>query len=118
MATKTSPDLETDRPTYAREFLKSDVDKVAFYDHPMIDNIVTSILALGSEIWSNQRRTLVLERLLEEKGITRDMVESYMPTDQDVAEWQTERDRFVERALSPLMRVGDLPPSADWQDEN
>ena len=64
MAKRATPELETERPTYTTEFLKTDVDKVTFYKDPMIDNIVTSILALGSEIWANQRRTLVVEILL------------------------------------------------------
>ena len=58
------------------------MDKVKFYDGQMTDNIITAILTLGSEIWTNRRRTLVLERLLEEKGVTRDMIESYMPSDE------------------------------------
>ena len=99
-------------PTHTTDFIAADVDKVRFYDDPMTDNIVTAILALGTETWSNRRRTLVLERLLEEKGVTRDMIESYMPTDEDVAEWQTERDRLVEMIMGPLMREGNLPPSA------
>lgn len=118
MAKKSSPDLKTDRSTYAADFFATDVDKVRFYENPMTDNILTSILALGAEIWSNKRRTMVLERLLEEKGVTRDMIESYMPTDEDVAEWQAERDRFVDMVMGPLMREGNLPPSTDWQDED
>ena len=118
MATETGPDSKAELPTYAAAFIKSDVDKVTFYDNPIIDNIVTTILALGSEIWSSQRRTMVLERLLEEKGVTREMVEGYMPTDEDVAEWQVERDRFVDRTMSHLMREGGLAPSTDWQDKD
>ena len=118
MPSKTSPDLKTDLPTHATGFVKSDVDEVRFYDNPMIDNIVTTILSLGAEIWSSQRRTMVLERLLEEKGVTREMVEGYMPTAEDVAEWQAARDQFVERTMSPLMREGGLPPSADWPEKD
>ena len=118
MATRIKPELETERATHTTEFLKSDVDSVMFYDHPMIDNIVTSILALGSEIWANQRRMLVHERLLEEKGITREMVEAYMPTEEDVTQWEIERNGFVERALGPLMRETSQPPSAKWQDND
>lgn len=103
------------KPTYTADFIASDVDKVRFYNEPMTDNIITAILALGSETWSNRRRTLVLERLLEEKGVSREMIESYMPTDEDVAEWKTERDRLVEMIMGPLMREGDLPPSTKRQ---
>ena len=118
MAKKTTPDLQTDLPTHAVDFFKTDVDKVRFYDDPMTDNILTSILALSTEMWSNRRRTMVLERLLEEKGVTREMVEGYMPTEEDVAEWQVERDRFVAMVMGPLAREGGLHPSTDWPDED
>lgn len=118
MAKRASSDLKTDRPTYAADFLQTDVDKVMFFDHPMIDNLVTTVLALGAEIWASQRRTMVLERVLEEKGITQEMVEGYMPTEEDVADWQAARDRFVERTMGPLKRDSSLPPSTDWQDED
>jgi hypothetical protein len=115
MARRVSPETFSDQPTFATDFLQTDVDKVRFYEDPMTDNIVTAILALGTEMWAHRRRTLVLERLLEQKGVTAEMIESYMPTDEDVAGWQTERDRFVNAIMGPLMREGDLPPSADWQ---
>lgn len=118
MAKKTSPELQTDRPTHATDFFATDVDKVKFYEDAMTDNIVTAILTLGSEIWTNRRRTLILERLLEEKGVSREMIENYMPSDEDVAEWQVERDRFVAALMNPLMRDASLPPTTDWQDED
>ena len=117
MAKRTRPELQAERPTHAVDFFKSDVDGVRFYDDPMTDNIVTAILALSAETWSNRRRTLVLERLLEEKGVTREMVESYMPTEDDVAEWQVERDRFINTVMGALSREGNMPPSTDWQDD-
>ena len=111
-------DSKADLPTFTADFVKSDVDEVRFYDNPMIDNILTTIVAMNAEIWSAQRRTMVLERLLEEKGVTREMVEGYMPTEEDVAEWQAERDHFVDRTMGPLMREGDLSPSTDWRNRD
>jgi hypothetical protein len=105
------------QPTHTTDFIASDVDKVRFYDDPMTDNIVTAILALGAETWSNRRRTLILERLLQEKGVSQEMIEGYMPTEEDVAEWKTERDRLVEMVMGPLMREGHLPPSTKWQND-
>jgi hypothetical protein len=118
MAKRIKPETASDHSTYATDFFQTDVDKVRFYDDPMTDNIVTAILALGTEMWSNRRRTLVLERLLEQKGVTRDMIEGYMPTDEDVAGWQTERDRLVKAIMGPLMREGRLAPSTDWQKDD
>ena len=118
MAKRSSPELKTDRTTHAVDFIKTDVDEVRFYNEPMIDNILTSILAISTELWSTKRRAMVLERLLEEKGVTAEMMEAYMPTDEDVAAWQTERDRFVRMVMGPLAREGDSHPSTDWPDED
>ena len=118
MATKGKIKLDSDRPTYASDFIKSDVEKVVFLGNPILDNMMTTILALCSETWANRRRTKVLEALLAEKGITQEMVEGYMPTADQEAEWQVERDRFIEMALNPLLREGSLPLSADRPDED
>jgi hypothetical protein len=117
MATKGKTELNTDRPTYATEFIKSDVEQAIFLGNPILDNMMTSMLAMCSETWAIRRRTNVIERLLAEKGITQEMVEGYMPTPEDEAEWQAERDRFIEMTLGPLLRDGSLPISADRQDE-
>ena len=117
MAKKTSPEFDSKRATHATDFFATDVDKVKFYEDQMTDNIVTAILTLGSEVWTNRRRTLVLERLLAEKGVTQEMIETYMPSESEVAEWQVERDRFVTALMEPLMRDASLPPTTDWQDD-
>ena len=48
--------------------------------------------------------------------MTTEMVESYMPTEEQEAEWQKDRDRFIDLTYSPLLREGDLPVSADFDD--
>ena len=68
-------------------------------------------IALGAEVWSNRRRMKVVEALLEEKGITNAMIEQYMPTAEQEAEWQKDRDRFIDLTYSPLLREGNLPVS-------
>ena len=118
MATKGKIKLDSDRPTYASDFIKSDVDRAVFLGNPILDNMMSTILALSSETWSNRRRTKVLERLLAEKGITQEMVEGYMPTAEDAVEWQADRDRYIDMVLGPLLREGELPVSADRQDED
>jgi len=116
MATKIK--LDSDRPTFASDFIKSDVEQAVFLGNPILDNMMSTILALSSETWSNRRRTKVLERLLAEKGITQEMVEGYMPTAEDAVEWQADRDRYIDMVLGPLLREGELPVSADRQDED
>ncbi len=115
MASKTRQN--GDYPEHTVVHFESDADKVRFYGDPTMDNVITAILALGMETWSIKRRSLVLERLLEERGVTRDMIESYMPTDDDTAEWAKERDRFVTQVMGPLAREGNMRP-LDGRDED
>jgi hypothetical protein len=110
--------LKTDRPTYASDFIASDVERAVFLGNPVLDNMMTSLIALGAEVWSNRRRMKVVEALLAEKGVTAEMVETYMPTAEQDAEWQKDRDRFIDLTYSPLLREGDLPVSAAFTREN
>jgi hypothetical protein len=118
MATKVKIKLDSDRPTFASDYFKSDVEQAVFLGNPILDNMMSTLLAVCSETWANRRRTKVLEALLADKGITAEMVEGYMPTAEDESEWQADRDRFVDMVLGPLMREGSLPASADRQDED
>ena len=118
MAKRVKSDLKTERPTYASDFFKSDVEQVTFLGNPILDNMMTTMVALSSEVWSNRRRTLVIERLLAEKGITEEMIEGYLPSEEEEAAWQAERDRFIAMAFEPLIRQGKLPVDADWPDQD
>ena len=51
----------------------------------------------------------VLEALLEEKGVTEKMIEDYVPSAEQAAQWEKDRDAFIDLAYSPLLREGDLP---------
>ena len=78
-------------------------------------------LVMKRYAWPGNVRELknVVESLLVmNKGerITEEMVESYMPTSEQEAEWQKDRDRFIDLTYSPLLREGDLPVSADFGD--
>ncbi len=103
--------LKTDRPTYTTDFIKSDTERAVFLGNPLFDNMMTALISLGSEVWTTRRRVKVLESLLADKGVTREMMESYMPTDAENAEWQKERDAFIERTFGALARSGDRPLS-------
>jgi hypothetical protein len=99
-------------------FIASDVERAVFLGNPVLDNMMTSLIALGAEVWSNRRRMKVVEALLAEKGVTAEMIETYMPTAEQDAEWQKDRDRFIDLTYSPLLREGDLPVSAAFTREN
>ena len=92
-------------PTYAADFIKSDTDEAVFLGNPLFDNMMTSMIALGAEVWSNRRRMRIVEKLLEEHGsVTNEMIESYMPSEEEQAAELAERDAFIERAFGSLAR--------------
>lgn len=101
-------ELKTDRPTHTADFIKSDAERAVFLGNPALDNMMSSLIALGTEVWSTKRRMNVLEALLEEKGVTPQMIEEYVPTEEQVAKWEKERDGFIDLTYSPLLREGDL----------
>ncbi len=101
--------LKTDRPTYTTDFIKSDTDRAVFLGNPLLDNMMTAIISLSSEVWTTRRRMKVLESLLADKGVTQEMIEAYMPTDAENEAWEKERDAFIDRTFGPMTRNADRP---------
>ncbi len=92
-------------PTYATDFIKADTDQAVFLGNPLFDNMMTSMIALGAEVWSNRRRMRIIEKLLQEHGsVTNEMIEAYEPSEEEAAAEQAERDAFIERAFGSLAR--------------
>ncbi len=117
MANKSTMKLDSERPLYTSDYIVGDVEKAVFLGNPLLDNLFSSLLAINAETWANRRRTMVLERLLAEKGVTPEMIEGYMPTPEEEVEWRAERDRFIDMTLGPMLREGSLPISADREDD-
>jgi hypothetical protein len=107
-------DKEYSRPTYASDFVKHDTKRAVYMGNVMIDNLVEAVVALGAEVWSNRRRQKVVEALLEEKGVTEEMIEAYMPSEEKQMAWKEDRDAFVQRTMSVLAKQADLPLSSDF----
>ena len=105
------------RKTYTTNVYKTSVDNVSFLGNPHIDNIATTLIAMGNEIWTNRKRTYVLESLLKEKGISADMIEQYVPTDEEKAAWQAEREVMVERLWAHFANTIEYDFADDWDDE-
>ncbi len=113
-------EINSDRPTYASDFIKSDTDDAVFLGNVLFDNLMTSMIALGSEVWANRRRMKIIEVLLEKKGsVTAEMIEAYMPTEEEEAAWQVERDQFIQATFGALTRAGsDLTLTSDWPEQS
>lgn len=99
-------DAETGtHPTCAAPFIAGDWRKSTFLDDPHVDNLMSAVLQLGSELWTLKRRTLVLESFLDDKQLVeRARVDAYVPTPTERVRWDRERDDFIERVFSVLTR--------------
>ncbi|MCB1624576.1 MAG: hypothetical protein KDI32_08310 [Pseudomonadales bacterium] len=105
---------ETKRQTYTVEAIPSDVKNGVFLGNPMLDNLVSCVIAMGSEMWTTKRRLKVLEAVMSKAGVTSEMVEKYQPTEQELAAWEQERGRFIEMTLGSLANDGIRGVGADY----
>jgi hypothetical protein len=105
---------KTDRPTYAVDAIPSDVKNAVFLGNPILDNLVGSVIAMGTEMWATKRRLKVVEALMAEKGVTNEMIEQYVPSEAQNAAWEADRDRFIDLTFGPLSNAGTLGISADF----
>lgn len=105
---------KTDRQTFATKAIKSDINDAVFLGNPLIDNIISSMMAMGTEMWSMRRRMKVMESVLTSKGVTTDMLEAYVPTPDETVAWEKDRDRFIDLVYGPLSREGSLALSANF----
>ena len=72
---------------------------------PHVDNLTSTVIALGGEFWALQRRMNIVEELLQTHGVvTRDMIESFTASDPVEAAWQDQRDRFIKRVYGFLAK--------------
>ena len=90
------------RPTYTVDAIPSDITSSVFLGNPALDNVVACLIAMNAEMWATKRRMKMLEALLVKKGVTAAMIESYVPSPAEAAEWEKERDRFIDLAMGPL----------------
>ncbi len=69
-----------------------------YFDNVAIDNLISVVLELGAATWVNRDRLRIVEKLLSEKGVvTSEMIEKYVPTDEEREATKAERDAFVNR---------------------
>ena len=102
-------------PTYAADYFEGDWNKSVFLDNPHIDNLMTALLGLGGEYWAMRRRLMVVEKLLATKcGIDPSEIETYHPSEDEQKSWDRERDDFIRRVFSALVReVADVSGPID-----
>jgi hypothetical protein len=106
VATPESTESKVQRPTYTAEAIPSDVTNSQFLGNPVLDNVVSCLVAMGAEMWATKRRMKVLESVLAKSGISADKIEKYVPTAAETAAWDKDRDRYIELILGPLSYQG------------
>ena len=95
--------------THTHEYVKADYDRAVFHSDPMIDSLFTALTALSSNVWTVQRRLRIMEILLEKHGsVTREMMEQYVPSEEEAARMKEERDEFVAEIYDPFRESGDI----------
>ena len=95
------------RADVAVDFVKSDYDKAVITDDVHTDNLMTAMLQLAGEVWVIRRRLLIADRLAEKKVFaTAAAIDAYVPSAEETAAWERERNSFIDRTLSVLTRPG------------
>ena len=105
-------DTKKARETYTVEAIPTDVANGVFLGDPTVDKLMTCMIAMGTELWATQRRMKVLEAVMATKGVTPEMIEQYMPTADQAAAWEKDRNRSVDMTFSALGDDGFRPASA------
>lgn len=77
----------------------------AFFDNPVIDNLITVTLELGAELWVQKERMRVVETLLAQRGVvTAELIEQYAPSADEAARVREAREAFVQRLFGAFAR--------------
>ena len=92
-------------PTSASQPVPQPAPQPAFFDNPVIDNLIAVTLELGAELWVQRERMRIVERLLAEKGlVTAELIEAYTPSAEEAERSKAERDAFVQRVFGVFGR--------------
>lgn len=88
------------------DFVPGDSYNLVMLGHPMLDSLLQMSIALGAELWTVVQRQRITETLLAKHGkVTPDMIEQYMPTEAELAQWGAERKAMVDRIYSVMAVV-------------
>jgi hypothetical protein len=74
-----------------------------FFANPAIDGLMDAVVELSAELWAVKDRQYVLERVLEDEGLT-SKVEQWRPSPEESAERKALREAFVSRIFNGFLR--------------
>jgi hypothetical protein len=93
------------RPTYAADYIETDAPRAVYLDNAHTDNLMIVVYALGTELWAERQRGRVIEALLEAgTPVTREAIERYEPSAEELAQWQADQDAMIKRLYGVLAR--------------
>ena len=88
-----------------REFV-APTDEPAFLPHPLLDQLLETVIALGAELWVERDRRMALEAVLVERGvIDADAVENHRPDESEQSRRSAARSALVKRTIGGLKDV-------------
>ena len=100
-------DAKVKEESSAINYVKGDVDKADFLGNPVIDSLVTIVQNLGMYVWTSRRRLYIIEAMMAKKlAITESAIQQYVPTAEEVAKWESERDEMIRLTYAPFLRSG------------
>ena len=111
-------DDNSGRETYTTNVYKTDIDNVSFLGNTHIDNVVSSLLAIGTELWMTRKRLHVVEGVVGKNGITPEQVEKYEPTEDEKALWEAEREQMVKRLYAHGGRTDKYTFLSEFEDQS
>lgn len=76
-----------------------------YFDNVIIDNLMDAIIEMSATLWTVRDRQIVLEKILEDKGIDAGvLIEAYVPDENDLTARLSERDEMVQRIFRSFVR--------------
>ncbi|WP_416908441.1 MAG: hypothetical protein ACMVO5_02115 [Polymorphobacter sp.] len=76
-----------------------------YFEQPVIDNLLETMMELAAEVWTIRDRQAVLEKVLADKGIdAAALIEMHVPGADELAERKALREAFVARLLAGFLR--------------
>lgn len=84
-----------------------------YLQDPVLDATVRMVVELAAQVWVERERRLVLESLLEARGVvTREAIEAFKPDAAEAALFKAERARFIEDVFKELRRIPATPANS------
>jgi hypothetical protein len=91
--------------TFTVPYIKGDWDKAVYTDSVHVDNLMSAMVQMGTEFWAMKRRMMVIEKLMDDKKlVTHAVIDAYNPPAAELAQWDAERDDFIQRVYSVFTR--------------